>query len=221
MEARELSGSSRLHMDGPEKARNGAGRDSTWPSISGRTPGGDDAGVHGNEVESRKGCEVGESQEREISDQYFYADGAREGGGGGLHGLSAGVAMVFSLAQPPRPLEKQPQDACLTSLFRVSGSRALKHTKIPAPVGRNGQVHRRQSTPRLVGVIAHFTSPPTHPEVTQPPELPRGPRPPRPPPLKNGRRNNANSIHLPCLSVRPLDRGQGKTSSGLTLNGHI
>lgn len=113
--------------------------------------------------------------------------------------------MVFSLAQPPRPLEKQPQDACLTSLFRVSGSRALKHTQIPAPVGRNGQVHRRQSTPRLVGVIAHSTSPPTHPEVTQPPELPSGPRPPRPPPLKK-RKKKQCQLYPSSLPFSPSPR---------------
>lgn len=138
--------------------------------------------------------------------------------------------MVFSLTQPRVHSKNNPRTH-VSLLCRVSGSRALKHTKLPAPVGRNRQVLRPQSTPRLVGVIAsfHLAADTSSDDAASHRNCPEGcegldhrDRLPRP----NARATEEEtmptlSICLPCLSVRPLDRGQGKTSSWLTLTGHI
>lgn len=120
-------------------------------------------------------------------------------------GQSTAIAMPLPAPRPRQNWRDSKSNssphrgACLTSfLLAPVGSRALKQQPPAAGTGP-------QSTPRLVGVIAHFTSPPTHPEVTwtQPPEPRRGPRPPGPPPkpesAASGRRNTIG--------------GQGKTGS--------
>jgi len=174
-------------MDGPQKPGNQADLNSTQPFQSDPADG-DDAGIHGNMAGNCKLLAPRVSAARSKRILGLTLKGAAYTLGWSRDGVVPLPARVRPAlegdSRSGRGGQLQHQRGAHVSLprfslfARVRGTRALKHTT--APVGWQEQPGP-QSTPRLVGVIAHFTSPPTHPDMTQPPELHRGPRPPRPP----------------------------------------